>query len=224
MEKIHQLEQMKESLMCCVQPQIMGHLDQVDAKELGEAIDMIKDLSEAIYYCTITEAMKGDEKEKKHKEDEMHSYRSSMPYPPTYQRMYPVYYEDPRMYYDGNRGGNRGGRGSDTSNGNTGNEGRDGNSNTQGGNRGYTEYYHDPEHMMQDPAMMRDHREGRSGMRRKSYMEGKQMHREKTKQIQELDAYMQELTTDLVEMIQDASPEEKLMLQQKISTLATKIK
>jgi hypothetical protein len=42
--------------------------------------------------------------------------------------------------------------------------------------------------------------------------------------MQELDAYMQELTTDLVEMIQDASPEEKQMLQQKISALATKIK
>jgi hypothetical protein len=142
---------------------------------------MIKDLSEAIYYCTITEAMKGDEKEKKHKENEMPYSRSSMPYPPTYQRMYPAYYEDPRMYYDGNRGGNRGGRGSDTSNGNTGNEGRDGNSNAQGGNRSYTEYYPDSARMVQDPTMMRDHREGRSGMRRKSYMEGKQMHHEKTK-------------------------------------------
>ena len=212
MEKIHQLEQMKDSLMCCVQPQIMGHLEQVDAKELGEAIDMIKDLSEAIYYCTITEAMKGEEKEKKNKEDEMHYYRNVMPYP-SYQRMSPAYYEDPRMYYDGNRGGNRG----SSSNGNS-------SGNSQGGNRGYTEYYHDPANPTQDPAMMRDHREGRSGIRRKSYMEGKQMHREKTKQIQELDAYMQELTTDLVEMIQDASPEEKQMLQQKISALATKIK
>jgi hypothetical protein len=42
--------------------------------------------------------------------------------------------------------------------------------------------------------------------------------------MRELEAYMQELTTDITDMIQDASPEEKLMLQQKISTLATKIK
>jgi hypothetical protein len=41
----------------------MTHLDSVDAKELGEAIDMIKDLSEAIYYCTVTEAMEAKEKE-----------------------------------------------------------------------------------------------------------------------------------------------------------------
>ena len=34
------------------------NLEEVDAKELGEAVDMIKDLEEAIYYCTVTEAMK----------------------------------------------------------------------------------------------------------------------------------------------------------------------
>ena len=61
---MHRLEQMRECLIACVQNQISGHLDQVDAKELGEAIDMIKDLDEAIYYRTITEAMKEDSEEK----------------------------------------------------------------------------------------------------------------------------------------------------------------
>jgi hypothetical protein len=42
--------------------------------------------------------------------------------------------------------------------------------------------------------------------------------------MQELDSYMQELTSDITEMIADASPEEKQLLQQKISVLATKIK
>ena len=224
MEELKQLEQMKQSLMCCVQPQIMGHLDQVDSKELGEAVDMIKDLSEAIYYCTITEAMKEDEKgDKKHKE-EMY-YRNNMMYPT--MQYYPRpqgMYDDPRMYYDG-RGGNRSGRGSDMSNGNTGNEGRDGNSgNNQGGNRGYQEPIRHDQYMMQDPMMMRDYREGRSGMRRKTYMEGKQYHQDKVKQMQELEAYMHELSSDITEMIQDATPEEKQMLQQKISALATKIK
>lgn len=54
-------------------------------------------------------------------------------------------------------------------------------------------------------------------------MEGK-AYKDKTQQMKELENYMQELSTDITEMIQDASPEEKLMLQQKISTLATKIK
>jgi hypothetical protein len=57
------LHKMKEMLMAQVQAQ-MGHLEQVDTKELGEVIDMIKDLSEAIYYCTITEAMEEKDKEK----------------------------------------------------------------------------------------------------------------------------------------------------------------
>lgn len=60
---VKRLEQMKECLVSCVQNQISGHLDQVDTKELGEAIDMIKDLEEAIYYCTITKAMNEKEKE-----------------------------------------------------------------------------------------------------------------------------------------------------------------
>ena len=61
---------MKEALMNCVEGQIVGHLDQVDAKELGEAVDMIKDLSEAIYYCTITEAMEKGEKEEKERKSQ----------------------------------------------------------------------------------------------------------------------------------------------------------
>jgi hypothetical protein len=64
---IERMKHMKESLMCCVEGQ-MHHLDNVDTKELGEAIDMIKDLEEAIYYCTITEAMKEKEPYDKEKE------------------------------------------------------------------------------------------------------------------------------------------------------------
>jgi hypothetical protein len=59
---MERMKNMKETLMGCVQAQ-MSHLDTVDTKELGEVVDMIKDFSEAIYYCTITEAMEGKEKE-----------------------------------------------------------------------------------------------------------------------------------------------------------------
>ena len=58
---MEQLKNMKQTLVSCIQGQ-MTHLDSVDTKELGEVVDMVKDLSEAIYYCTITEAM--GEKEK----------------------------------------------------------------------------------------------------------------------------------------------------------------
>ena len=59
---MEQLKHMKETLINCVQSQ-MSHLDTVDTEELGDVIDMIKDLEEAIYYCTITKAMEGKEKE-----------------------------------------------------------------------------------------------------------------------------------------------------------------
>ena len=59
---MEELKRIKDTLMGCVQGQ-MGHLESVDAKELGEVVDMIKDISEAIYYCTITEAM--EEKDEK---------------------------------------------------------------------------------------------------------------------------------------------------------------
>ena len=54
---MERLKAMKEMLMACAEGQ-MTHLEEVDAKELGEVVDMIKDLEETIYYCTIVEAMK----------------------------------------------------------------------------------------------------------------------------------------------------------------------
>ena len=49
-------ESVREQLMAQVECQ-MSNLACVDAHELGEVIDMIKDLEEAKYYCSITEAM-----------------------------------------------------------------------------------------------------------------------------------------------------------------------
>lgn len=70
---MEELKTMKQNLTSLVQSQ-MGNLDQVDTHELGEAIDMIKDLAEAIYYCTITEAM-----EKSSENNNMRSYYYSEP-------------------------------------------------------------------------------------------------------------------------------------------------
>jgi ERCC4-type nuclease len=60
---MEKLKMMKETLMAAVQSQ-MGNLQNANTEELGEAIDMIKDLAEAIYYCQITKAMEDSEKEK----------------------------------------------------------------------------------------------------------------------------------------------------------------
>ena len=183
---MEQLMQMKEMLIGCVQGQ-MTHLDSVDTKELGEAIDMIKDLSEAIYYCTVTEAM-----EKKDKEN----YHETMYYPVMYGDDRKEDWMRGRMYYDGNSGN------SSSSNGS--------------GTRNYSE--------RDLGTIMRDQREGRSPMSRKNYMESKEMHKDKASQMHELEKYMQELSSDLTEMIEGASPEEKQLLSTKMATLAAKIK
>jgi len=41
----------------------MGNIQNVDAHELGEVVDMVKDIEEALYYCTITKAMDKKEEE-----------------------------------------------------------------------------------------------------------------------------------------------------------------
>jgi hypothetical protein len=179
---MEQLKTIKDSLIGVIQGQ-MGHLEQVDAKELGEVIDMVKDIEEAIYYCTITKAM--EEKEKSGGERVHHHY---------YNR--DMDKEEGRMYYDNNMGG------------------FSGNTSSNSGSRHYTELEY---------PMMRDSREGRSPMSRRTYMESKEMHQPKTTQMKELEKYLQELSSDIVEMIQDASPEEKSFMEKKISALATKI-
>lgn len=70
---------------------------------------------------------------------------------------------------------------------------------------------------------LRDPWEGRSGKRRKMYMEGKNMHHDKTAQVKELEEYMKELSQDVTEMIAGASPEEKQLLKTKMTTLISKI-
>ena len=69
----------------------------------------------------------------------------------------------------------------------------------------------------------RDNREGRSGMSRRGYMEAKEMGKDKGEKMKELENYMKELSTDVTEMIGDASPEEKAMLKSKMQTLLQKI-
>ena len=50
---------MIEKLADCIEPQF-DNLEEADCCELGEAVDILKDLEEALYYHTVTEAMKGE--------------------------------------------------------------------------------------------------------------------------------------------------------------------
>lgn len=180
---MERLKSMKNCIMSQVEAQ-MADLRCVDTKELGEAIDMIKDLEEAIYYCTITEAMN------KKSETENNTYYYTMPYP----------YMGDHMYYT-EGGSSNGSMSSNTS--------------TSGRNRSYSE--------RELPLDFRDEREGKSPRYRRMYMESKEMHHPQEKKMKDLEKYLQELSTDITEMVEGATPEEKQMLQKKIAVLATKV-
>ena len=194
---------MKEALVAQVENQ-MSNLSEVDTHELGEVIDMIKDLEEAIYYCSITKAMEEKEEEKK---VEHHYY--SVPY---YIPERDIDRDEwGRMYYPRMR----------DSQGRYLPEGRDG-TRDGGGRRDYVEF---PEtyHEREIPIGLRDEREGRSPITRRMYMESKELHKDKTTKLKELEQYMKELSEDIVEMISDATPEERQLLEKKVAALSTKI-
>ena len=114
-------------------------LEEVCTKELGEVIDMIKDLKEAIYYETVTKAMEAGDSYKTEKSDHLHK-------------------EDSRQ-------------------------------------------------------------ESRS----QKYLEAREMKKDKAIQLRELEKYIQEMSQEIIDMISDASVEEKAYLEKKLTALGTKI-
>ena len=191
---MERLKSIKDNLIAAVQCQ---DISSADAKEMGEVVDMIKDIEEAIYYCTITKAM-----EEKYPEQSMYyggrgdGMRRYIPYmdyrPEIYRDM-----DYDRMYYT-----------------------ESGMAQTPSGRYSGSVSQRTK---MEAPVRIYDSREGRSGMTRRNYMEGKEMHHNQDAQMQELKKYMQELSEDITEMIQDASPDEKLLLKQKLTSLIQKL-
>lgn len=197
---MERLKHVKDTLLCAVESQL-GDLEHVDAKELGEVVDMVKDMEEAMYYCSITKAMKEQEEEEKYMK---HIYPMSMLH--DYRGMDK---ENGRMYFDE----------------------RDMDYRERTRRRGEKDFrwgrgedYEDSERRDRYPVEIRDAREGRSPISRKNYIESKELHQGAPAQMKELEKYLQELSQDITEMIVDATPEEKTVLQQKLSILASKIK
>ena len=93
---MERLKNIKDQLLAQVEGQ-MGDLRCVDAKELGEVIDMIKDLAETMYYCSVTNAM-DDAKENEEKRT-YYYMEKYLPYYPHSER--DSDYQHGRMYYGG---------------------------------------------------------------------------------------------------------------------------
>lgn len=187
---------MKTQLIAAIENQL-ANLQCADYEELGAAIDMVKDLEEAKYYCTITEAME------KSKENNYEIEPRYFTEPMASRRDMDI--SRGRTYYDNNDASMREWNGDMK-------------------NSDMRRTMHNSDNSERDyPTLYRDEREGRSPIRRKNYMESKMMHKDKASTMQELEDYAQGLTADIIEMIKDATPEEKQMLQQKITMLANKI-
>lgn len=190
---MEQLRNIEQCLIGTVQGQ-MGDLKKVNAKEMGEVIDMIKDLEEAMYYCSIIEAMDKTKEKEEHQQPPMNiSYymegngSSNAKYydssnPGDIKNYVPYMEYAPYMMRD--------------------KDWREGHLNySDGGMNG----------------------NGRSYYSRRMYMEGKHNGADDQKSMKDLEHYMKDLADDMVEMINSSTPEEKQVLSNKLSQLAAKV-
>lgn len=206
---------------------IEGH----DLEELGEWVDIIKDIACYDKDMRIIEAMDNaedseesmryiemyeDYPERKgyrgQRRDSRGRYMSRRSYTEPmmmHDEMREMDYMDGRMYYGGSTGGNSSNMGGSSSGMNS------GSSNT--GSRGYSEGG------QMSSRMQRDGREGRSAESRRGYMESKETGKDKSEKMHELETYMKDLSEDVTEMIGGMSPEEKALMKNKMQTLMSKI-
>ena len=202
---MEQLKNIEQCLISQVQAQ-MGDLKKVNAKELGEVMDMIKDLEEAMYYCSIIEAMD------KSKEDNQQ--------PPM----------NISYYMEGDHG--NGNSGTNSNRGNYYYSDQPRNSDGQFMTKNYVPYMEYAPYMMRDSKWRENHlpmnyysddsNSGRSSYSRRMYMENKK-NGDDQKAMKELDHYMKDLADDMVEMIEKSTPEEKQILSNKLSQLAARV-
>ena len=208
-ERMHKMiECLTEKALC----ELEKGTENVDTCEMGQVVDMIKDLNEAEYKAVIVKAMKkADEEEEEYEKVLLRELKEE-------------YGEDAgRRFYDHYRYSD--GRFAPKGHGSY--------------RRGYEEppYYHMTPEMYRD--MDRDTHSrmyytetgmNESGYDRakRTYTETKEMHRgntpeDKKAKMQELERYAKSLTEDVVEMVSDMSDEEKNLLRTKMQILMQKI-
>ena len=206
---------MIEKLAECAEKQFDSGIENIDTSEMGQVVDMMKDLAEAIYYRELTKAMQEFDAEDimemldrygvGRKFYDHYRYADGRFAPKgsgTYRRGYeelPYYHMTPEMYrnMEQYRDMDRG-----------------------SGRMHYTE-----------PSMISDsgsHMESRYGMAKRNYIESKELYRgntaeDKEHKMKELEKYTREIGSDIAEVISDASPEEKALLKQKMQVIMQKI-
>ena len=207
---IERMHDMIECLSECAKHEFSKGVENVDACEMGKVTDMLKDLSEAMYYRTLTKIMEESENDEimemlDHYGDGRRfydhyryangrfapkghgTYRRGYDEPPYYHMTPEMYREhDPKYYRD-----------MDKSDGKM--------------------YYTEPMKAM-----------SRYENAKRGYEESKQMHRDNTPddkqaKMKDLENYMKELSEDVAKLIADATPEEKSVVKNKMQVLIQKI-
>ena len=230
---IKNIHSMIEKLSEVAKCELDKGVENIDTKEMGEVAEIIKELSEAEYYAKISKAMdeaeygenydymgaydherkgyRGQLRDSRGRYMSRRGYESRMMPEMDYDEMERMRDYDRgagKMYYSGSgsMGGSQGQSGSGSSS--IGGGQSSGSMGSQGGSRGYSESRYD--------RAKRGYEETKS-IHKDNSAEGKQM------KMKELENYMKELSTDVTEMIMDASPEEKSMLKSKMQVLMQKI-
>lgn len=206
---------MIEKLAECAEKQFDAGIENIDTAEMGQVVDMMKDLAEAMYYRELTKAMQEFDTEdvmemldrygdgRKFYDHYRYAdgrfapkgrgtYRRGYEEPP-YYHMTPEMYRNMEQYRDMDRGSGR-------------------------------MYYTEP-YMSSDSG---SHMESRYDMAKRNYTESKELHRgntaeDKEHKMKELEKYMREIGSDIAEVISDASSEEKALLKQKMQVIMQKI-
>ena len=194
---------MIETLTEVAKCEIDKGIENVDTKEMGEVADIIKDLSEAMYYRTITVAMEDSEYGVDYDWEGRKGYRGQMRdskgrYMSRRRGYMPMMhdYDWDNMQMD---------RDMDREHGKM--------------------YYTEPMTMHNDN---QPHTESRYDRARRGYEETKSMHKDnspesKQMKMKSLEDYMKSLAEDVTDMVNDMSPEEKSLMKQKMQVLMQKI-
>lgn len=211
---IERMHKMQECLTEKAVSELEKGIENVDTSEMGEVVDMIKDLAEAEYRSIISKAMKkADEEEEEYDKELLRNLKAE------YGE------ESGRRYYDQYR----------YANGRFAPKGR-------GTRRGYEEppYYHMPVNY-NDMEYMRDMDKSQGKMyytepmsesnydrAKRNYTETKEMHKNNTPEDKEhkmkaLDGYIKELGGDITQLIGDMTAEERNLMRTKLSTLVSKL-
>lgn len=207
---IKRMHDMIECLSECAKHEFSKGVENVDTCEMGKVTDMLKDLSEAMYYRTLTKAMEESENDEIMEMFDRYgdgrrfydhyryangrfapkghgTYKRGYDEPPYYHMTPEMYREhDPKYYRDMDKS-----------------EGK--------------MYYTEPMKAM-----------SRYENAKRGYEESKQMHRDNTPddkqaKMKDLENYMKELSEDVAKLITDATPEEKSVVKNKMQVLMQKI-